>query len=408
MASRGYLCLSSRHAGDPEPLISPFLTYHRSSAEDYTNGAQTLQDPGATYSPDQAQQSDRAQCSPDSSLEDDDEENPDQRSPSAQLDDVKSCAYGYSKSGGQFMGKLKEMIQKETKHIKWGTDGSDVISIPNVGEFAAKALPIHFPGIKGTEGSLWLRKAALLPEDLSQRSTLLEQPPIASAPVAASVVPQPPDQRALEARMNELENKLAIVQAFLSEVGRELTTTNHFSQLDGANVYHAIHNGFASHAQAYPYGPGVPQGMSLGLEIEPSDDLVGPGFPTGHPTYPQSSGYDSWAGPEVFQTHPGGHRAPGGSFSQACWVPQSGFVTVPQAAGTRSRHHLQTSIPMTAAPFGSHYGPPGSIPEITYAHQAPTRPQLLSSYGASAESFGVPSPVNPNISEHLQQIQFPR
>ncbi|KAG8913159.1 hypothetical protein FRC01_004707, partial [Tulasnella sp. 417] len=235
------------------------------------------------YSPNQAQQSDRAQCSPDGFLEDDDEENPDQHSPSAQLDDVKGCACGYSKLGGQFMGKLKEMIQKETKHIRWGADGSDVISIPNVEEFAAKALPIHFPGIKGTEGSLWFRKATALPKDLSQQSTLLERPPTAGVHIGASVVPQPLDQRDLEARMNELENKLAIVQALLSGVGREPTVTktgtqaalatfksplmsngsshslantglgagltNHFSQLDGADVYHATHNGFAPNAQ---------------------------------------------------------------------------------------------------------------------------------------------------------------
>lgn len=304
------------------------------------------------------------------------------------------------------------------------------------------------------EGSLWVRKDVPLSKDATQQDTVQARPSIASAPVAANIAPGPPDQPVLEARINELENKLGTTtselektQVLLLEMGRELKiTTNMLQQVltmfktlsDGNSPSHSLANpgteallahnfplldgangsgsgsvptGSPPKAQAYAYGVGSRQGAPLGLELAPLYN-TGPAFLAGQPTHSQSSAYGSGANPSISQNYPGGHTALRGPFTQPIWMQQSDSVTMSQVVRTSSGHQ-QTSTLATGAPPFSDYYPSVPIQQATFAHEVSNRIQLSNSFGASGRakastgSFMVPSPSNPNISNNFQQAQFP-
>lgn len=436
---------------------------------------------------DQGEEPDHAQCPSDISMEDDDdEESPNKSPPPAQLDKIKRYAHGNTKSGGQFMGKVERVIGEGTEWIKWDVEGSGAIWIPNNRKFLEKILPEHFSGIKvesfekqlrsngyrkkktarGTEGSLWVRKDAPQSKDAAPQDMVQERPPTTSASFAANMAPRPSDQPDLEARMDELQNKLSTTTSDLNATKSELdatrselketrdllsdtrsevkiltnllrqlfgrdSTTEPVSTRDGPShpmpnfgrgpvVAHGpsqmiqtdAHDGIPYRSlltpQAGAYGVTAPQGAPLGLGIPPSYNPVGPAFPSEQPARPKPSGYGFEVNPGITRPYSGGHTRLGGPFPGHSWVQQS---DMPQVAGTSSGHQ-QTSIIATGAPLLSDYCLPIPDPQVTSAYHATTRGQLSNHSRASGKaktSTGpsvVPSPANPDNSNDLQQAQF--
>ncbi|KAG9044511.1 hypothetical protein FS837_008040 [Tulasnella sp. UAMH 9824] len=435
----------------------PLPPQHRPSAGKHAHETQNFNElmptcSGSGNRVDEGEEPDHARCPSDVSMEDDDnEESPSKHPRTAETEHNNRYAHGDTNLGGQFMRKVERVIERATKYIKWDDEDPRAISIPNNRKFVEKALPEHFSGIKGTEGSLWVRKDVPPSKDAPKQHTVQERHPTISTPGAAKVAPGPTEQPDMGARINELQSKLGTTtselektQVLLLEMGRELKTTtttlqqvltmlkalstgngpshslanpgsegllaHNFLQMDGANGYVSVPNGSPPKAQADAYGVGNLREVPLGLEIAPSYN-TGPAFFAGQPTHSQSSGYQSEANPSISQTYPGGHATLKGPFPQSFWMQQSNSVTMAQAVRTTSGHH-PTSRPATGVPPFSDYYPSVPIQEVTFAHQASNSTQLSNPFGASGRakaltgSFTVPSPANPNISNNLQQAHF--
>ncbi|KAG8895595.1 hypothetical protein FRC00_007244, partial [Tulasnella sp. 408] len=399
---------------------------HRSSAVKHAHGTQSFSEKMGTCSGgrvDVGEEPDHARCPSDVSMEDDhNDESPSKHPGRVKADYANNYAHVDTNLGGQFMRKVERVIERATKYIKWDDEDPRAISIPNNRKFVEKALPEHFSGIKGTEGSLWVRKDAPPSKDDTRQDTVQECPPTASAPVAANIAPGPSRQLDLEARIDELQSKLCTTtsqlektQVLLLEMGRELKTTtttlqqvltmlnalstgngpshslanpgseallaHSFLQMDGANGYDSVPNGSPPRGQANAHGVGGIQQVPFGLEVAPSYN-TGPCFLGGQLTHPQSSRHGSEANPIISQAYPGGHTALRGPFSQPIWMQQSDSATMSQVVRTSSGHQ-QTPTLATGAPPFSNYCPSVPIQQVTVAYQAPNRTQRSNYFGAS-------------------------
>ncbi|KAG8915353.1 hypothetical protein FRC00_005435 [Tulasnella sp. 408] len=250
MSSRDALATKGRRTGERTAAHPPSLpSQHRPSAKSYTNGAQKPSKSVTTSlrsRPDQGEESDHAQSSSDVSMEDGSEGNPRKPFPSAQSGDVKRCAYGDTKSAGQFMVKIGRAIEEGTEYIEWAEEGSGALSIRNDERFAKEALPKHFKGIKpasfdkqlrnygyqkkkitGPEGpgSLWVRKEAPPLNEPTCPNPVQERPLTANVPVAAGMAPRPSSQLDLEGFINELQHELRATRSELSATRSELSAT---------------------------------------------------------------------------------------------------------------------------------------------------------------------------------------
>ncbi|KAG9044513.1 hypothetical protein FS837_008042 [Tulasnella sp. UAMH 9824] len=340
----------------------------------------------------QGEESDPAQCPSDVSMDDD--EKMDKHSPPVRMNGIKGYSHGQLKTNGQFMGRLKEMIKKETEHIRWNDKGLNAILIPGIGELVAKALSIHFLDIKDVEGTLWVRKNAPQPNDPTSQGRLPELASTASAPVAASVALGLLEQTDLAARMDVFQNDLAATMSelektrvLLSETERELQTTNamlqrvlrmleafstgdslnsvanhgqgavafqDYPQMNQAGGYGGIPDGLSLKTQIVSYGIQAPQGVPFDTEVGTLCNSFDPALLAGQPVHHQSSCHGSETSNGFPQTCPSGQHPHGGSFSQLCLIQQRDFTNMRQLSSTSFGH----------PPFHHYASPVARLPAI--------------------------------------------